>query len=274
MNLLESLIYGLISGFSEFLPISSQGHQALLKHIFGAQSHEPIRDILIHIAMLCAVIVASGTYLDRIRRERKIRTNRRRGMAGERTISQEIRLIRTAMIPMLLGIIFYIFGAKLGNSFGWLTLFFAINGLIVYIPEHLAHANKGAGQLGPLDSLLIGVFGGFSALPGISRVGGCLSCAIARGADQTKAYNWILILSIPALILLVVLDIISIFIAGFGPISLMGILGWIVSAIAAFAAAYSGIYFMRRLLSQSDITFFSFYCWGIALLSFFLYLFV
>lgn len=274
MNLLESLIYGLISGFSEFLPISSQGHQALLKHIFGAKSHEPIRDIMIHIAMLCAVIVASGTYLDRIRRERKIRTNRRRGMAGERTISQEIRLIRTAMIPMLLGIIFYIFGAKLGNSFGWLTLFFAINGLIVYIPEHLAHANKGAGQLGPLDSLLIGVFGGFSALPGISRVGGCLSCAIARGADQTKAYNWILILSIPALILLVVLDIISIFIAGFGPISLMGILGWIVSAIAAFAAAYSGIYFMRRLLSQSDITFFSFYCWGIALLSFFLYLFV
>lgn len=274
MNLLESLIYGLISGLSEFLPISCQGHQALVKHIFGVESPEPVRDIFVHMAILVAVIVASGTYLDRIRRERKMKSSRRRGMQAERTVFQELRVIRTAAIPMLLGILVYIFAGKLGNSFGWLTLFFVINGLILYIPEHLPHANKGTAQLGPFDSLLIGLFGGLSFLPGVSRVGGSLSCAVARGADQAKAYNWILILSIPALILLVIIDFISIFTAGLGQITLLGILGYFISAIAAFGAAFAGIYFMRRLVSQSSITFFSFYCWGIALLSFFLYLFV
>lgn len=274
MNLLESLIYGLISGISEFLPISCQGHQALVKQIFGAASAEPVREIFVHLAMLIAVILASNTYLDRIKREQKLRSSRKRGLQSDRTISQELRLIRTASIPMLIGMLLFIFVGKLGNNLGWLTLFFVVNGLILYIPEHLAQANKGAGQLGPMDSLLIGVFGGLSFLPGISRVGGSLSCAIARGADQKKAYNWILILSIPALILFILLDIVSIFTTGFGHITLLGIVGYLISALAAFGSAFAGIYFMRRLVSQSSITFFSFYCWGVALLSFFLYLFV
>ncbi len=273
MNILESLLYGLVSGLSEFLPISSQGHQALLKHIFGATSPEPIRDIFVHIALLVAVYLSSATYLDRIKRERKIRTSRKRGVQADRTITQEVQLIRTAAIPMLLGIIICAFTAKLSNSVGWLALFLAVNGIILYVPEHLAHANKTAGQLGPLDSLLIGLFGGLSLLPGISRVGGSLSCAIGRGADQARAYNWVLVLSIPALVLLLILDVIGIFFTGFGTISFLSVLGYFISALVAFGASFAGIYFMRRILVRSNLTFFAFYSWGAAFLSFFLYLF-
>ena len=272
MNMIESLIYGIVSGLSEFLPISSQGHQALLKYIFGTSS-EPLREILVHIAMLVAVYISCATYIDRIKRERKIRTNRKRGMQIDRTVTQELRLIRTAGIPMLLGILLFVFAGKLGGNAGWLALFFVLNGIILYVPEHLPHANKSAGQLGPFDAILIGLFGGLSCLPGASRVGGSLSCAIGRGADQSKAYNWILILSIPALILLLILDIGSIFANGFGSISFLSILGYLISAVSAFGSAFAGIYFMRRLITQSGITFFAFYSWGVAFLSFFLYLF-
>lgn len=273
MNILESLIYGLISGLSEFLPISSQGHQALLKYLFGATSPEPIREIMVHIAMLVAVYIANGTYLDRIKRERKIRTSRKRGIQADRTITQDLRLIRTAGFPMLIGIILLAFTSNLGNNLGWLSLFFVISGIILYIPEHLPHANKTAGQLGPMDSLLIGLFGGLSCLPGVSRIGGSVSYAIARGADQAKAYNWVLVLSIPALILLIILDIVSIFFTGFGMISFMSVLGYLIAAIAAFAASFAGIYVMRKIIDRSGITFFAFYCWGTAFLSCFLYLF-
>lgn len=274
MNILESLLYGLISGFSEFLPISAQGHQALMKHIFGITSPEPIRDIFIHIAMLVSVYVSSVAYLERMKREKKIRSSRKRGIQADRAVTQELRLIRTAAIPMLLGVLLTVFTRNVGKNVGWLTLFFVINGAIIYIPEHLARANKSAGQLGPLDSLLIGFFGGLSCLPGISRVGGSLSCAIGRGAEQSKAYDWILILSIPALIALLVVDVIGIFFTGFGVINFLSVVGYFISAIAAFVSSFAGIYLMRRLVAQSSITFFAFYCWCMAFLSFFLYLFV
>ena len=273
MNFLENIIYGLISGICEFLPISSTGHQALLKHIFGASSPEPIRELLIHFAMLAAVYLSSATYLERIKRERKIRTSRKRGIQTDRTISQELRLIRMAAIPVLIGVILSAFTSKLGNNIGWLALFFVFNGIVLYVPEHLAHANKTAGQLRPIDSLLIGFMGAFSFLPGFSRIGGSLSCAIGRGADQSKAYNWLLVVSIPAIILLIVIDIITIFTAGFGTITFLSVLGYLGAAIVTFGSAFAVIHFMRKILVQTSTVFFAFYSWGAAFLSFFLYLF-
>lgn len=273
MRILEYLIYGLISGFSEFLPISSRGHQALVKHLFGVSSSEPILDILVHIGMLVAVYISSAAYLDRIKRERKIRTKRKRGAQTDRTISQELRLIRTAALPLLLGTIIGAFTGKLGNNVGWLALFFAVNGIVLYIPEHLTHGNKTAGHLGPIDSILIGLAGAFSFLPGVSRVGSSLSCAIGRGVDQEKAYSWLLVLSIPVLALSLVVDVIGIFTGGIGTITFLSVIGYFIATIGAFAAAFSGIYFMRRLLQQSSIVFFAFYSWSAAFLSFFLYLF-
>lgn len=274
VNILESLIYGLISGLTEFMPISSQGHQALLKQIFGVTSPDPIRDIMVHIAILAAVFVTTATYLDRIRRERKIRSRRKRNTQADRNVAQELQLIRTAAIPMLIGIVVSAFTVNWGKNLGWLAIFFILNGVILYIPEHLAHGNKSAGLLGPLDSLLIGLGGALSFIPGISRVGGSLSCAIARGADQEKAYNWILVLSIPALVLILILDVIGIFFTGFGTITFVTVVGWFLSSITAFGSAIAGIYLMRIITAKSSITALSYYCWGVASLSFLLFLFV
>lgn len=41
LNFIKSLLYGLIVGISEFLPISSQGHQAIFGAVFGFRSPEP-----------------------------------------------------------------------------------------------------------------------------------------------------------------------------------------------------------------------------------------
>ena len=55
MSWLESLIYGLVSGFSEFLPISSRAHQDLMLLLFGVEGHDPIRDMLVHATMLFSI---------------------------------------------------------------------------------------------------------------------------------------------------------------------------------------------------------------------------
>ncbi len=274
MNILESIVYGIISGISEFLPVSSFGHQGLMKTIFGVTGPEPLRDIFVHIAMLIAVLISSGTYLERLRRERSTGTQRRKSVRQtDRRTAQELRLIRTACVPIIIGLLFSLLTLKLRTNLIFIVLFFVINGILLYIPEHMLHANKSAGQLSFLDAILIGLFGALSVFPGISRVGSSLSCAIARGADQEKAYNWILIISIPSIFVLLFVDIISIFFTGFGVITFVSFFGYLISAIFAFASAMAGIYLMRLITRRSGITYFAFYCWGVAFLSFLLYLF-
>ena len=49
---LESLIYGLISGLAEFLPISAEGHQHIMLYLFGGELRDPVRDFFVHIGLL------------------------------------------------------------------------------------------------------------------------------------------------------------------------------------------------------------------------------
>lgn len=271
MNLLQSLLYGIVSGFTEFLPISSQGHQIFLKKVFGVSVSEPLRDLLIHIALLLAIIICSGTYLVKIRREMKtFRSNN--GRRVDKRVVYDFRLIRTAIYPMIAVLLLCNLIIDLSNSMAMLALLWAINGVVLYIPEHLPNGNKDSGKMSTFDGILLGLVCGISVIPGLSRIGTAISLTTARGAAKTKAYNWILIISIPVLIFLMIIDFIALISGGFGAINFMSILGYLISSVSAFAAAVAGIYLMRFLTVRASLSPFGFYCWGAALLSFILYL--
>lgn len=272
MSVLQSLLYGLVSGLTEFLPISSRGHQMILKDIMGISAAEPIRDILIHVSILLAIFVCCGTYIEKLRRDHKTGRRSRRNRHFDSSTAYDLRMIKTAAFPMLAVMLLSGFTGKLFNNLAFIALFFVLNGLFIYIPEHLPHSNKDASRMSAFHSFLIGLSGALSIFPGMSRIGCALSCAIISGADKQKALNWVLLLSIPAIVLLLILDFISVFSVGIGVISFQAVLGYVLSAIAAFAAACCGIYIMQFITFRSGIAPFGYYCWGMALLSFILYL--
>ena len=61
MNWLESLLYGLVSGFAEFLPVSAAAHQALMKRLFGVDVQTGFLDFLVHAAVLAALCFSCRT---------------------------------------------------------------------------------------------------------------------------------------------------------------------------------------------------------------------
>lgn len=275
MSLFESILYGLVSGLAEFLPVSSQGHQAIMMRLFGLDHRDPVRDILVHIGILLALLTACRSLFSHLRREQALSKHiRRRNRTYERKGIYDLRLIKTAAVPMLVGMLVYI--AVRGYEFRpiQLALFFVLNGIILIIPEYMAHGNKDARAMTGWDGILMGLSALIYSLPGVSRVGTMSAIVTARGADRQTALNWILALSMPALVMYIGFDIVNLIIQGFDPISFLVILGYILSAAAAFGGGYFGIVIIRYLTVQIGYTGFAYYSWGAAMFSFVLYLIV
>lgn len=273
MNFLECIIYGLISGLAEFLPISAAAHQTILATLFGADD-QPLLTLLVHLGMLGAVFLAARRQMEQIRRERRLRRvpAKRRKRQPEQQSLLDFALVRSASIPVLLGILLSIlFGGK-GFSMPVMVVFLIINGIILFVPQFLPSGNKDSRSMTRLDGLLMGLFGAFGVLPGVSRVGAMLSVASARGADKQKALNWCLLVSVPALIGLLLADVYTLIFQGAGSLDIGMVLRFFLSAGAACGGGYIAISGMRFLALKQSFSGFAYYSWGAALFLFILYM--
>lgn len=273
MSWLESLLYGLVSGLTEFLPVSSQAHQALLRKLFGVEP-DSLANLMAHLGMLTALLTCCRGQIAKLRREQrlaKIPKHRRKRQPDQR-ILLDGRIIRTALLPLLLGFLFYLKCAQWEQKLYLLSFFCILNGVILFLPALLPHGNKDSRSMSAMDGWLIGLGAAAAVLPGISRTGVSGSVAAVRGADRQSALNWVLLLSIPALLVLVLFDGYGILAAKAFTMSVQLLLRVALVWAASFGGAYTGIFILRFLAVNAGYSGFAYYSWGLALFTFILYL--
>lgn len=271
MNLLQSILWGIVSGLTEFLPVSSQAHQKILGYLFGTNSPSPIFSLLIDTAVLLAIISACRAFIQHARREHK-RINTRSARKATRR-SQDIRLVKNASIPLILGLLCIPFLSDMYNNLLLLGLGLILNGAILLFSCYMLQGNKTARTMSLVDSLLIGFGGALSVFPGISGVGGMVSVATMRGANRQHALNWALLLCIPAFAMFIALDVFAIFTHPLS-VNFVQLLYWLLSAVSAYFAAYYAIVLMRHLTVKLGYSVFSYYSFGAALFVYILYLII
>ena len=107
--MIESIIYGLVCGFAEFLPISSTAHRSILNCLFGVDREEPLMAMFLHIGALMALLVSSRSLLQRLQRELEIKriARRRSRRQPDELAMLDMSLVKTASVVMLLGFVFY-----------------------------------------------------------------------------------------------------------------------------------------------------------------------
>lgn len=268
---LESMIYGLISGLSKFLPISSSAHQAVLNTFFGVDHGDPVRDLLVNIALLFALVSGFKLTITQVSKSADASLHRKHGY-NQRNKQLDLRLLKNAMIPLLITQLILSYAFRGGINLLHIAFFLVINGIILFIPERMMQGNKDARSMSILDSYLIGLFSAFSAIPGLSGIGCSLSFSISRGADKRKALNWAALLCIPALLIDAVIDLFSIFSAAGAGYIHVNIFGYLLSAAGAYLGGYCSILIVKLLTARNGISGFAYYSWGAALFSFMLYL--
>lgn len=274
LKFFQSLIYGLVAGLSDILPVSAQAHKLILLKIFGSDSEPPVLRLMIHLAILGALYYGCRNQIMRLIRQQRLASipKRRRKRPVDMRSIMDIRLLKTMLLPVVLGLLLYFKTVQLGDSLMWLAVFLFVNGLILFVPRVLPSGNKDSRSMSRLDAFMMGLGGTAAALPGISSIGASTSVAMIRGTERTYALNMALLMHMAITAGMIIYDFVALFMADAGVISFGILMGYLFAAVFAFCGAVLGMRLMRTIARHRGFDVFSYYCWGLALFAFILYL--
>lgn len=273
-SLAHSLLFGVISGFAEFLPVSAEAHQILFGVFTGAGSEIAGFRLACRVGVLLALLLSCRPQLQRIRRERRLASvppKRRKRQPDQQTM-RDVRVLKTACVPALLSLAAYPWLMGQVSRLWLLAILLAVNGLILYIPRMRRVGNKDSRHMSVLDAVFQGLGGAVGTVPGLSRLGCTTGAAQLIGADPQAGLELVLVMFVPILTALTGIDA---YLAIVGSALTVGyLLLYVVAAAAAAISAYFGIVLVRFLAVHEGFSVFSYYCWGAAMLIFILYLMI
>ncbi|MBI4388113.1 MAG: undecaprenyl-diphosphate phosphatase [Candidatus Omnitrophica bacterium] len=186
MNIVHAIIFGIVEGASEFLPISSTGHLILTARLMGVAQGDFLKSFEITIqlgAILAVVVLYWKSFLVNL---------------------NILKRVLTAFFPTaLLGLIFYKkIKALLGND--QVVLWSLFLGGVVLILFELFH-RKEKEQIQRIESIsyghavLIGIFQSFSMIPGVSRAAATIIGGLALGLERKTIVEFSFLLAIPTM---------------------------------------------------------------------------
>lgn len=252
--MLTAIIWGLVQGFTEFLPISSSGHLVVVPAFLekaGMEIASPSLEIsaVLHLGTLIAVLAYFRADVVRVLRFRSDTEGRK-----------ILLLVAIGTIPAVLGLplesTLNEFQQTISNV-GWTLM---ATGLILLIGQRLAQGLRNLAEGRVPDAIVVGVAQAFALIPGISRSGITISAGNGRGFRPVEAARFSFLLGIPA-------------IAGAGLTQLPDVVGLglgadlLVGLVVAAVSGYLAIAFLLAALRRTGLTPFAIYCLGVGLLT-------
>ncbi len=274
LNWFQSLFLGLLSGITEVLPVSAKAHRLLFLKVFGAGEEAAVLRLMIHIAAALALYYCCRNHIARMMRAQRLALipKKRRKRPLDMEALSDFRLLRTTLIPIVLAFLFYSRTSSWGSKTLILAALLVVNGIVLYLPQYLPGSNRQSGDLSALDAFLFGVGGAAATLPGISCVGTTVSIAGVRGMDLKKAMNLALVMNIPMNIGFALFDLLELLGGGAGSLSFGALIRAVLAGITAFAGIFLGVRLLRKITENFGWSVFGLYSWGMALLTFILFL--
>jgi undecaprenyl-diphosphatase len=278
MQLIQSIILGVVQGLTEFIPVSSSAHLVIVPWLFGWD--DPLFrslgfDVALHLGTLAAIIAffwkdwvrIIGAWLRSVAQLR----------IGEDPDRRMAWYILAACIPgALAGLLFQGKIEALFHPEGApipaapmiaMAAIMALLGVLLLLSDRLARHARPIGAMRWKDAILIGLSQALAIFPGVSRSGATITAGLALGLEREAAARFSFLLSAPI-------------IAGAGAKSLYdfarglgragtGAEGLPLIAAGFIAAALSGFFCIKLLLGflqKHTAKAFVFYRWALAAL--------
>ena len=192
MSIVKAVVLAVVEGATEFIPVSSTGHQLLVGHFIGFQSPNNTFEVLIQLGAILAILAVYFRRLLGIAVAFPSDPNARRFVLG----------ILLAFLP----------AAIIGGLFSKAIKFYLFNpwivcatlvagGLVLLVLDETDLEVKKRDVFDftlPMD-FKIGLFQCIAMIPGVSRSGATIVGAMLMGADKRSATEFSFYLAIPTM---------------------------------------------------------------------------
>jgi len=254
LEYLEYVIYGLIQGFTEFIPISSTAHLKIISLFLGIDDPGPSLSAIIQLGSILALIYYFKN--DFIKLIRHFSEKNFDYLKHKRLLCS----ILVATIPIfLLGGTIKLFVPYFFDIFLRSNLSIALVSLLMAIFMHIADRSK-RGFLNLTNhklsnSFLIGLSQAFAIIPGVSRSGITISTALVSGWERGDAAKFSFLLGIPAISFAAIVE----FISSYNEFSSFSFYPLIVGLITTFLSSLIAIDFLIKYFSSNGLKVFILY---------------
>jgi len=242
MNIIESIILGIVQGFTEFLPISSTGHLIVTSSLFGLDQTASTKafEVIIQFASILAVVF---NYKDKFTLKK----------------IELWKKIILAFIPI--GVVGFLFAKQIKMLFSIeiVAIMFIMGGIVFLIiekyykkKEHFIHDIE---QITYKQAFFIGIAQIFALIPGTSRAGSTIVGAILVGLNRRASAEFSFLLALPVMCATTGYDIVKHY-KDFTDTNLI-VLGF--GFVTSFIVAYLTIKLFLKFLENFTFVFFGIY---------------
>ncbi|HHO75495.1 MAG TPA: undecaprenyl-diphosphate phosphatase [Deltaproteobacteria bacterium] len=247
-DLLIALLLGTIQGLTEFLPVSSSGHLAIVQGFIGDKwLGDVLFNVSVHLGTTLAVIVFF--HKDILGMIRGI-------LPGTYQRQQGIVVMCILITTIVTGIVGISFKDSFDAMFSMPKLaagMLLVTGFLTFFTDRIRKPEQKYGRIRIRDAVIIGAFQSLAIIPGISRSGSTIFAGVLCGMERTWAASYSFIAAIPAVIGAVILE--------WGgttqPLTWLHIIG----GVTAFIVGLISLQFLVWTLKKHNFFIFSVYCW-------------
>lgn len=208
MPILHAILLGLVQGLTEFLPVSSSGHLALVPWLFGWDDFggDPALEDAFDVALHLGTLVGAVAYL----RADVFRLGRaglgwfwsggwlRSGGRPEGDARTACLLVATAVPTAALGLVVLAVAGDLGDRTWLVATCLVAFGLVMWRVDR--RAGSGGTSMADLSfgrAAWLGVAQGLAFQPGVSRSGVVLTVARGMGVERSEAARLSFLMALP-----------------------------------------------------------------------------
>lgn len=252
MTIFDSVILGIIEGFTEFLPISSTGHLIVASHFLGIDQNSVTKayEVIIQFTAILAVVF---NYKDKF------------------TLKKIDLWTKVFLAFLPIGIVGFIFSHQIKELFSIqiVAIMFIVGGIIFLIVEKFFIPNEtylidDVEQVTFKQSLIIGLAQVFALIPGTSRAGSTIIGALLVGLSRKASAEFSFLLAFPVMSAVTAYDLLK----HYHEFSDANLLTLAVGFVVSFIVAYLTIKLFLAFLEKFTFVSFGIYriLFGVALL--------
>jgi len=265
MDILQTIIMGIVQGLSEFLPISSSAHLVFSSNFYkiikGAEiiqntNQEVFLDIMLHIGTLIAVLIYFRKDIKEI--ILGFFSGLKSGDWENKDFKMSIYIIWGTLMTVCVAYPLFRVAQWLVFKPEYTAILLIFTGAILLSSEHISKKLNSGKNISLKNSILIGIAQGFASLPGFSRSGLTIATGLFSGVSRTESARYSFLLSIPIILgasvayPLLTIDFNEVITYNWTAITI----GTIVSGIVGYLC----IKYFLKFLSKFSLNIFGYYC--------------